>query len=393
MTVSSQRFYLPIPQIFTDQGILAPGWKLYFYETGSTTPKAVYSNTGLSAALPNPVLTNDEGHLIDGSNNITSVYFSDASLYKAILKDENDVEQWTADPCDPFTVSLATLSPRPVYYAGVTTGTSTAYVLDASPPYTSYSSTDTFELTFHTACGATPTLKYVADGVALNLKKYTGVGTKSALAAGDVQNQTYLIRNDGTDVMVLGITPSSESAPGIIPIATQAETNTGTNDLKTITPLKLAAKPGLTVQVVNTETGAVATGSTNIPFDDTIPQITEGDQFMSLAITPTNTNNHLLIQVITNFTNDTGGQITTALFQDSIANALAATTAIITNVNNMHGPNCLNYFMTAGTTSSTTFKVRIGASGGGTTTFNGTGGSRKFGGVMSSSITITEIKA
>ncbi len=51
------------------------------------------------------------------------------------------------------------------------------------------------------------------------------------------------------------------------------------------------------VQVVNTETGAVATGTTVMPADNTIPQNTEGDEYMTLAITPTNTNNKLLIEV------------------------------------------------------------------------------------------------
>jgi hypothetical protein len=47
--------------------------------------------------------------------------------------------------------------------------------------------------------------------------------------------------------------------------------------------------------------------------------------------------------------------------------------------------------MTAGTIIATTFKVRVGCSGAGTTTFNGVAGGRIFGGVMASSITITEV--
>ena len=41
--------------------------------------------------------------------------------------------------------------------------------------------------------------------------------------------------------------------------------------------------------------------------------------------------------------------------------------------------------------SSTTFNVRLGGHSSGTWTFNGTAAGRIFGGVMSSSITITEI--
>jgi len=46
--------------------------------------------------------------------------------------------------------------------------------------------------------------------------------------------------------------------------------------------------------------------------------------------------------------------------------------------------------MTAGTTSATTFKFRVGINSG-TFTFNGYSGGRKLGGVAASSMTITEI--
>jgi hypothetical protein len=84
--------------------------------------------------------------------------------------------------------------------------------------------------------------------------------------------------------------------------------------------------------------------------------------------------------------------MTAALFQDSTASALAATTAYaLTAV----GAVLLTFthYMTAGTTSATTFRVRAGGSNAGTTTFNGSSGARLLGGVMASSITITEVKA
>ena len=48
--------------------------------------------------------------------------------------------------------------------------------------------------------------------------------------------------------------------------------------------------------------------------------------------------------------------------------------------------------MTAGTTSSTTFKLRVGAGASSTISHNGAAGGRKLGGVMQSSITISEIR-
>jgi len=146
------------------------------------------------------------------------------------------------------------------------------------------------------------------------------------------------------------------------------------------------------VQIVNTQTGAVATGTTVIPFDNTIPQNTEGNEYMTFAITPTSATNKLKIDVVLFATSNAANWVTAALFQDSTANALAAISSY-ENVGGGNGPIMLSHYMTAGTTSATTFKVRAGrdASAGTTVTFNGQSGGRIFGGVMASSITITEI--
>lgn len=150
---------------------------------------------------------------------------------------------------------------------------------------------------------------------------------------------------------------------------------------------------GAVQQQVSSLSSAVATGTTVIPYDDTIPQNTEGDQYLSLAITPKSTTNILVIEVVLMIASSVANNFTIALFQDSTANALAAiggnnygTTAA--------GPVTLKHTMAAGTVSATTFKVRAGGSNAGTTTVNGLSAGRKYGGVGAiSSITITEYKA
>jgi len=142
-------------------------------------------------------------------------------------------------------------------------------------------------------------------------------------------------------------------------------------------------------QVVSSFTGAVATGTTTIPNDDTIPQNTEGDQYLSLAITPASATSKLEITVLVS----AAGSVATAntivaLFQDSTANALAVTTSD-TIALNVIGITTLIYTMTSGTTSPTTFKVRVGQNVG-TTTINGRGGARDFGGVCVTGIIIRE---
>lgn len=150
------------------------------------------------------------------------------------------------------------------------------------------------------------------------------------------------------------------------------------------------AGAGKLIQVVNTQTSAVQTGSTTIPFDDTIPQNTEGNQVMTLAITPTSATNKLKIEVTVFVTADSGTPwLIAALFQDSTANALAAD-ALFTSTATAGGTITFTHYMTSGTTSSTTFKVRVGCSAG-NITFNGQSTARRFGGVIVSSITISEI--
>ena len=145
------------------------------------------------------------------------------------------------------------------------------------------------------------------------------------------------------------------------------------------------------VQNLNYTTGAVATGTTTIPFDDTIPQITEGTQFMSLAITPTSAASKLEISVTWCGGNNTGGFFVVALFQDAVANALSSA-SVYTGSTETQTVTFLTV-MTAGTTSATTFRVRAGLNSAGTTTFNGASSARYYGGTLASSITIKEYTA
>jgi hypothetical protein len=143
-------------------------------------------------------------------------------------------------------------------------------------------------------------------------------------------------------------------------------------------------------QIQKTETGAFASGTTAIPFDDTIPQNTEGDQYMTVAITPKSATSTLVIDIVFNSAEQSGAvYLTVALFQDSTANALAAASTAFVNTN-YPVQVAFRHYMTSGTTSATTFKVRAGGDAG-TINFNGTSGARKLGGVMASSISVMEI--
>lgn len=148
--------------------------------------------------------------------------------------------------------------------------------------------------------------------------------------------------------------------------------------------------PGQTVQRRRNATGAVATGTTTIPADDTIPQITEGNEYLTQAITPRSALNLLMTRAQIVMANDGGGVYCSALFQDASANALAAAQLGSMSAS-VRAVVALEYRAVAGTASATTMRVRAGSSAAGTTTLNGVTAGRQLGGVMNSWIQVEEI--
>lgn len=208
----------------------------------------------------------------------------------------------------------------------------------------------------------------------------------------DVNSDTYIVSVDNAGTGTANLIKADANDLATLPdgAVLAAATASGDGD-RTIADKGYVDAHGI-VQVVNTMVGGGNTGSTIIPSDDTIPQITEGDEYMTLAITPTSATNKLKIEVTCIITNTaTAKDLTIALFQDTTASALAAAGIALYNANYMQTITFVHY-MTASTTSETTFRVRAGGSGTGTTTFNGSAATRRHGGVAASSITITEIK-
>lgn len=144
-----------------------------------------------------------------------------------------------------------------------------------------------------------------------------------------------------------------------------------------------------TIQHVRSEDGAVNTGTTTVPLDDTIPQFTEGNNLMSCAITPLSATSKLLIMCNLMCSYSVAATIIASLSVDGTGDALKtvavnqATATGLVNISIIH-------MMTSGTTSALTYRVKVGGSTAGTITINGQSGARKFGGVAKSSIDIIE---
>lgn len=221
----------------------------------------------------------------------------------------------------------------------------------------------------------------------------SGIPLISQGAASQPVFGTAVVAGGGTGVtsftayaVICGGTTSTGALQSIAGVGTagQVLTSNGAGALPTF-----QASTGKLVQRVYTEVTGSATGSTLIPSDNTIPQNTEGDEYMTLAITPGNASNILEITVTALVASTAVTTETVALFQDTTANALAAVGQVVPAAG-FTQTITFTHTMTAGTTSSTTFKIRIGGGAVNTTTFNGSAGTQRYGGVCASSIIIRE---
>ena len=135
----------------------------------------------------------------------------------------------------------------------------------------------------------------------------------------------------------------------------------------------------------------VVTCNTTIPFDDTIPQNTEGTEVITVSITPTSGSNRLVIEFsCVGSHNGAGAYNVAALFVDTTSDAIATTA----NYSTHSGPLPLNlrHELSAGSTSARTYKVRVGPNGGVYYVNGDSSANREYGGVLSARLRVTEIK-
>lgn len=120
---------------------------------------------------------------------------------------------------------------------------------------------------------------------------------------------------------------------------------------------------GSIIQRVYSEVTSSSSTAAVIPLDTSRPQSGEGAQLITATVTPTSAASRLRIRAnLPTLSKSTTGTVIVALFQDATANALAATALSLVSGN--YGPIQLFLEMDAGTTSATTFKIRIGCNTG-----------------------------
>lgn len=159
-----------------------------------------------------------------------------------------------------------------------------------------------------------------------------------------------------------------------------------TNKFELVAP---SAVGGRVVQCLVKTNATVDSTATAIPADATIPQIGEGKEYITQAITPTSATSLIHIQFTCFVGISAPGTTTVALFQDAIANALNATGVVPSGTVNA-APLTLDYWVVAGSTAARTYRIRFGPSAG-TGYMNQIAGTALYGASISSFLKVEEI--
>lgn len=215
----------------------------------------------------------------------------------------------------------------------------------------------------------TPALGTPASGVMTNV-----TGTAASLIAGQATAALGL-KTATTTVAV-----DSATAPSSGQVLTATSSTAATWQ----TP---GSGGGKVAQMVYASSTSTDSTSNTIPNDDTIPQNTEGKEFLTVSITPTNASSTLLVE----FTGwgSSNPHFIVALFVDTTANALCASMTTPNGVGYIT-PLVLTYVTSAGSTSARTYKLRFGADTG-TAYMQALNGSSKFSTGKQAVLRVTEI--
>ena len=158
-----------------------------------------------------------------------------------------------------------------------------------------------------------------------------------------------------------------------------------------VTAAKAAA--GFFVQMQTATYVASADITAALPIDDTIPQIGEGVEILTLNITPSSTSNKILLFfngmcATASATNTIGA----AIFRNATAGAIVA--------NAVNPPNTglrtqlpIVHVDSPASIAATTYSVRVGTQAGDTIRFNGSNTARTFGGVAITYLIAIEVRA
>jgi hypothetical protein len=135
------------------------------------------------------------------------------------------------------------------------------------------------------------------------------------------------------------------------------------SDYSTVRSLSAIWSGSRILQTVFATSTASGSTSVTLPNDNTIPQNTEGAEYMTLTISPSSSASNLLLEFTGFVGSNAASTGTVAFFRNSEVNALAATSVSFPAATHTENVT-LRMLTTSTTTTALTFKIRYGGNSG-----------------------------
>ena len=345
-------------------------------DTGSANAYAVAPSPAITAYATGQVVTLKPGNANTGASTINvnslgtkSIKIPDGAALPSGAMSANGVYALMYDGANFILMNPATIINWLLARGTALASASTVDLGAADSDYVEISGTTTI-----TSLGSTTTRNHVwvrFQGVLTLTHNATSLilptGANITTAAGDVAE---FVRVAGGNWQCLGYMPISGK-----PVAAIARA-----DLPS----------GSIIQTVSATYASNADLTTTIPLDDTIPQITEGTEVVTVTITPTSATSTIEVSFCAFGSASSASVLIAALFKDSGSNALQVSTMV---AGGGSLPDCISLVYAEGAvnTSPRTYRIRVGLNSG-TCRLNGTLTSRMFGGAAAAYIIAREIK-
>lgn len=256
-----------------------------------------------------------------------------------------------------------------------------------------YTATGSYKVVLKTSGGVT---RYTADNIDSGIPAGSGalaVENGGTAATTPTAARTSLAAASDSDLTALAARMSAiEALIGGVAGGTLGDLA----GLDTVSRNELASGFGYIVlqDALVASTTSVVTCTTAMPADNTVPQISEGDQVLAGSFTPISASSKLIINVSLGVARSAAALVGIAIFTDSNADAIAARWSGDIGAFDGAGdlPNIsFEHRMDSPGTSSITFKVRVGPTTGTAYVNGNSSGTRIGGGTQIASLSIREI--